>query len=874
MSRRRAVSAVLCLAVVAGFTVAVDAITSTSAGASATGGGFPLGFGNDATGQIGSGAVNDGTTSPTAARLPAGVTASQVAPGNSHTVALGSDGAVYAWGDNAHGELGNATTTASPTPVVVGLPAGTTITSVGAGYLDSYAVTSTGAVYAWGYGALGELGNGGTADALSPVLVSLPSGVSVAAVSAGYAHTLALTTTGAVYAWGSNASGQLGDGTKTSTDVPVKTAVPSGTTVTMVSAGYGHSLALTSTGGVLAWGANDHGQLGTGTLISSATPVAVNLAGAHASSVAAGFRHSAATTTSGAALAWGDNGSGELGTGQPGSALAQSLTPVAMTLSGASATSVTAGAGFTLVLTTAGSVLGAGDNSYGELGTGNRTSTATPVGAALPAGPGPSAVTTSSFSLTSFVLMPAAATTTTVTSSMPDAAAGRPVTFTATVTPNSGLGTVTFTAGDAATPLPGCSGLPLRAGPDGLFRATCSTASLPAGDTAIGADYSGGVQYQASAGALSGGQTIRSVSGVALGWGGNGSGQVGNGATTNQPIPVPAAFPAGTSVAQIAGGADHALALLSDGSIYAWGDNTYGELGTGTNTGSSTPTRVVLPVGVVPVSVAAGAFTSAFVAADGTLYTWGLNNVGQLGEGTNTNESIPTQATLPAGTVVTAVSFGAAHLLALTSTGAVYAAGGNTAGQLGNNTVSPAATPVPVHLPANVSAIDVAAGQGHSLAVTSDGGVLAWGDNSHGELGNGTTSAAVVPVAATLPAGTTVSQISAGYSTALPRRLPAARSRGATTPRVNSVPAPPPTPAPPRRCRCRAARTSPPSSRAASRATPSPVTARSWPGATTASGPSATARQPATSRRPRHTCLRVAARRRSPPAGPAPPATR
>ena len=149
-------------------------------------------------------------------------------------------------------------------PVHVNIPAGTKVTAIAAGGEHNLAVTSTGAVLAWGYGASGQLGNGGTGSSSTPVGVTLPTGTTVTAVAAGALHSLALTSTGAVLAWGDNGEGELGDGSKTNSDVPVKVKLPAGTKVIAVAAGGYYSLALTSSGTVLAWGYNADGELGDG----------------------------------------------------------------------------------------------------------------------------------------------------------------------------------------------------------------------------------------------------------------------------------------------------------------------------------------------------------------------------------------------------------------------------------------------------------------------------------------------------------------------------------------------------------------------------------------------------------------------------------
>jgi hypothetical protein len=184
-------------------------------------------------------------------------------------------------------------------PVSTSLPAGTTVTAIAAGGNYSLARTSTGQVLAWGDNALGQLGNGTNTDSNVPISTSLPAGTTVTAIAAGFRHSLAATSTGQALAWGDNTFGQLGNGTNTGSNVPVSTSLPAGTTVTAVAAGGDHSLALTVTGQVLAWGRNNVGQLGNGTNTDSNVPVSTSLpAGTAATAIAAGNAHCLALSTS------------------------------------------------------------------------------------------------------------------------------------------------------------------------------------------------------------------------------------------------------------------------------------------------------------------------------------------------------------------------------------------------------------------------------------------------------------------------------------------------------------------------------------------------------------------------------------------------
>jgi alpha-tubulin suppressor-like RCC1 family protein len=166
-------------------------------------------------------------------------------------------------------QLGDGKTTQSDVPVEVKLPAAAKVTAIAAGCHHSLALTSTGQVLAWGDNAYGELGDGKATQSDVPVEVKLPTETTATAVSGGGHHGLALTSTGQVLAWGENATGQLGDGKTDSTDVPVGVKLPTGTKVTAIAGGGHHSLAVTSTGQVLAWGDNAQGELGDGNTTQS-----------------------------------------------------------------------------------------------------------------------------------------------------------------------------------------------------------------------------------------------------------------------------------------------------------------------------------------------------------------------------------------------------------------------------------------------------------------------------------------------------------------------------------------------------------------------------------------------------------------------------
>jgi alpha-tubulin suppressor-like RCC1 family protein len=221
-------------------------------------------WGSNSSGQLGDGTTASRAT-PAKVIFPASVTSiTQIAAGAIHSLAFTNDG-LYAWGHNSQGDLGDGTTANRLLPVKVQLPASVTwITSLSAGFMDSFAVTDDG-LYAWGYNFFGELGDGTTADKLTPVKIAFPSKspfTNLWSVAAGRYHTLAVTD-GGLFAWGQNINGTLGDGTRDNSAFPIAIKFPKGVSaVSAAAAGTFHSLAVTNNG-LYAWGTDVAGQLGT-----------------------------------------------------------------------------------------------------------------------------------------------------------------------------------------------------------------------------------------------------------------------------------------------------------------------------------------------------------------------------------------------------------------------------------------------------------------------------------------------------------------------------------------------------------------------------------------------------------------------------------
>ena len=342
-------------------------------------------WGNNNNGQLGDGST---TAKNTPVQISGMSNIISVAAGSGHTAALKNDGTVWAWGNNSNGQLGDGSIASRNTPAQInGL---SSMTAIAAGASHTAALKNDGTVWAWGLNDYGQLGDGTWTERHAPVQVVQVSGLtSITAIAAGAGHNVALKNDGTIWAWGNNSNGQLGDGSATSSNIPVQVRGLSGMsigTVTAIAAGYDHTVVLKNDGTVWAWGNNATGQLGNGNIQPSSTPVQVNgLSGVTA--VAAGFGHTMALKSDGTVWAWGNNYKGQLGNGLTNGVAIDSATPVAVSgLSGV--TDIAAGYEGSVALKGAltgdGTVWAWGSNVYGQLGNGLTVDSATPVRTSLP----------------------------------------------------------------------------------------------------------------------------------------------------------------------------------------------------------------------------------------------------------------------------------------------------------------------------------------------------------------------------------------------------------------------------------------------------------------------------------------------------------
>lgn len=698
--------------------------------------------------------------------------ATAIRAGGSHSLAI-KDNAVWAWGANNAGQLGNGNFIGFTVPIRV--PGTDGASAISAGFAHSIAVKSAdGSVWGWG-GNSGQLGDGTVFERPTPVHVltadpahagqTLPL-TGFVDVASGTVHNLALKSDGTVWSWGQNSAGQLGLG-DTSTRFLARpiAGLPS---ITAISATGNNSLAIGADGTLWVFGANNAGQLGQGfvapgkpDLVNRLSPVQVKglpLPVVRAVPGGASF----ALLTDGSVWSWGGNGAGALGV--DGSVPLGAIRPLPIQVLGPAGSGLLTGAsdvilGASGALQSVGgslNVLMWGSNGVGQLGYS-------------PNKPPPNPPFTSSPPNLPFSTVPNYVTTN------PDRPAGSAAVLLDLNVPGATV----------ASPRAVSSGQMLALRSDGTIAAWGSNA---AGQLGIGtvAGVTTAVQVvQSGGGALSNivavaGGNVHALAlaadGSVHGWGGNNAGQLGNGTLINQWSAVQTAGIAGASA--IAAGGGHSLALLPvdgalAGTVWTWGSNGNGQMGVGLGPAAlpfeKTPVRVLTgpatPLTGV-VAVAGGGSHSLALAADGTLLSWGNDIQGQLGAaGYSIAQTYAQPVPAFSSSPIVALAAGNQHSLALTADGLVWTWGDNVFGELGIDPTkpppgSPAGTPPlvkryapqpvlldssnPSSAPLNLLvpghsevAPTVAAGNTYSLAVKSDGSVWAWGTNSFGGMGIG-----------------------------------------------------------------------------------------------------------------------------------------
>jgi alpha-tubulin suppressor-like RCC1 family protein len=789
------------------------------------------------------------------------------AGGTNHGLALKTDGTVMAWGANSYGQLGNGSTVASATPVTVsGL---TNVIAVAANANSSLALTSDGHVWAWGDNGLGQLGDGTTSGHTTPFQVS---GVSnVVAISIGLFHSLALRSDGTVWGWGDNFTGELGDGSSfnarltpvQATGITDAIAIAAGSPrsyvlksdgtvwafgsnafnllgdgsganqpvavplnlshIVAIGGGGFHAFALDEDGVVWAWGDNLRGEIGDGTQIDRIVPAPISGPGmawrvnGPTISLAPGQYPTPQTTTIGCTdlylplvLHYSTTGIDPIETdptvacggtlpvdqnltlkvsawraGAPTSLVASATytlhvaTPTASLTSGhyGSTQTVTlsdATPGSTLTYTLDGSEPTPGSTAYtGSIAisapaalkfrahkTGWTMSDVAYATYWIDAG----TVATPTISLGAFALpgeraivlacaTPASTIRYTLDGRDPDASSPLyqyPIRLqtTATVKARAFLTLYQPSAIASATytlDAPGATSV-ASISPGGGWFATAQSVTITGPPGATLRYTTTGVDPTDTDTVITSGLSISIDRALIL--------KVRAWQTGSDPSAVRRADFIITGA--LGAGEAYSVALKSDGTVWTWGDNTVGQLGDTASVNRATPAQILTGV----QAIAVGMRHALALKTDGTVLAWGENDAGQAGSASCSTCRTP--VAVSGLTDVIAIAAGAGHSLALKADGTVWAWGTNTDGRLGDGTLTNRSTPVQVVGLSGVTAI--AAGAGFSLAVTSggaaQGALWAWGANAQGQLGDGSTTNRNLPMR--VPGLPSIASVAAG----------------------------------------------------------------------------------------------------------------
>lgn len=671
-------------------------------------------WGRNSYGQIGDNTIVN-RSSPVQT-ISGGTNWSSVVTSFNSSAAIKSDGTLWCWGRGLSGQLGDNTTVNKSSPIQT-IAGGTNWSSVALGYNFRGGIKTDGTLWMWGNNLSGQLGDNTTTNRSSPVQ-TITGGSNWSSISCGYGHTAATKTDGTLWLWGSQgywigATGALGDNTTTMRSSPIQT-VAGGTNWSRVCAGYGATSAIKTDGTLWVWGNNFVGMLGTNDAVSRSSPVQTVTGGTNWSMVSITQNNAVALKTDNSLWVWGRGLEGQMG---DNTAVSKS-SPVQTGLNSKDWRDAWAGSSMVRALKNDGRIFTWGSaGGAGHLGDNANTARSNPT------------------QITGSVFFKNVGEG---SNSVHSGAVGNSFTTALVDLSDVYMEKFPFRANDYGTVYGFGQGSDGQLGTNNQI-AVSSPTQIVSKDN-IWVTVSAG--YRHSAGVKS--------DGTLWCWGRNDSGQIGDNTTAHKSSPVQT-ITGGSNWRTVACGGTgfngFTAAIKTDGTLWVWGANDSGQIADNTTINKSSPIQTITG-GIDWRNISCGSAHIVSVKTDGTIWNWGLGTSGQLGDNTIASKSSPVQ-TITAGTTWLSASAGRNYTGGIKTDGTLWLWGANGNGQLGNNSTSSMSSPVQT-IAAGTNWAQVACSRAnnfiHSGAVKNDGTLWMWGGNLVGALGDNTSTSRSSPV--------------------------------------------------------------------------------------------------------------------------------